>query len=113
MSQESRAVTLAKTWLELWNKGEPERLPLTEDFVHSSPFGKIQGRQNYLEWVIPLARKNVTRLAVIKTLGNADEAVIQFEMHTPEGIVPVCDWITVEGDKITSIHSFYDATGLR
>ena len=38
--------------------------------------------------------------------------MIQFEMDTPGGPVPVVDWVTIDGDEIVSIHSFYDASGL-
>ena len=60
-----------------------------------------------------MAKRNVTSLNVLRTLGKSNEAVIHFEMETPKGPIQVCDWITVEGDHISEIHSFYDATELR
>ena len=45
-------------------------------------------------------------------MGSGNEAVIQFEMDTPAGTVPVVDWLTIDGGEIVSIHSFYDASGL-
>ena len=45
--------------------------------------------------------------------GGPDQAVIHFEMDTPNGTVPVCDWVTVQGGEITAIDSFYDASGLK
>ncbi len=113
MTRQNTAERLANTWIDLWNKGQPDAIPLAETFAHTSPFGRVEGREKYLEWVKPMAKRNVTSLSVLKTLARSNEAVIQFEMQTPKGPIQVCDWITVEGDQISEIHSFYDATELR
>lgn len=97
----------------MWNAGTPDALPLADDFTHTSPFGCVQGRDTYLEWVKPLAAKNVTDLRVHRTLAQGNMATIHFEMDTPGGVVQVCDWVEVADGRITAIHSFYDATGLR
>ena len=107
------AETLAKIWIECWNKGTPDDIPLADNFAHTSPFGHVEGRETYLDWVKPLARKNVTELKVLRTLAGENEAVIHFEMQTPAGPVQVCDWVVAEDGLISRIHSFYDATTLR
>jgi hypothetical protein len=104
---------LARAWIERWNEGAPDLIPLADDFTHTSPFGCVQGRQEYLDWVKPLAKQNVTELRVLRTVAGANEAAVHFEMQTPKGLVQVCDWIVVENGEITEIHSFYDASGLR
>lgn len=113
MAAQSNAESLARIWIEHWNEGQPDRIPLAESFKHTSPFGSVAGRKKYLDWVKPLAAKNVTELRILRTVGSANQACIHFEMRTPHGWVPVCDWVVVEGGEITEIHSFYDATGLR
>jgi SnoaL-like domain len=113
MSDANSAEALARVWIDRWNEGAPESIPLAEDFTHTSPFGRVQGRETYLEWVKPLAAKNVTRLNVLRTLSNGNHATIHFEMQTPKGPVAVCDWVVVDDGQITAIHSFYDATLLR
>ena len=113
MATLSKAEQLARTWIDLWNKGEPDALPLAPGFTHTSPFGRVEGREKYLAWVKPLAAQNVTSLKILRTMADGPQAAIHFEMETPQGLVQVCDWVTVSGDQITEIHSFYDATGLR
>ncbi len=113
MSDPKSAETLARVWIESWNEGDPDRIPLAADFVHTSPFGRVEGRDTYLEWVKPLAAQNVTQLKILRTLSSSDQAVIHFQMRTPNGLVEVCDWVVVENGQITQIHSFYDATELR
>lgn len=111
-SLKSDAEHLARTWINLWNAGEPEKLPLADDFVHTSPFGRVSGRETYLEWVRPLAAKNVTSLHIERTLSEGNECAIWFVMETPAGKVDVCDWVETRDGQITAIHSFYDASDL-
>jgi hypothetical protein len=113
MNDKIDAETLARTWIECWNQGTPDLIPLAEHFTHTSPYGRVEGRRTYLDWVKPLAKQNVTHLNILRTLSNANEAVIHFEMQTPNGLIQVCDWVVVESGEIKEIHSFYDATGLR
>ncbi|MBO6503305.1 MAG: nuclear transport factor 2 family protein [Kordiimonadaceae bacterium] len=107
-----KAEELAKAWIEGWNAGRPDEIPLAENFVHKSPFGEVRGRSKYLEWVKPLAAENVTDLRVQRLMGSDQEAVIHFIMMTPNGPVDCCDWVVCNDGQISAIHSFYDASGL-
>lgn len=113
MNDAESADILARAWIERWNEGAPDLIPLAENFTHTSPYGRVEGRQTYLDWVKPLAAKNVTELRILRTLSSSNQAVIHFEMQTPKGPIQVCDWITVEDGLIAEIHSFYDASELR
>lgn len=113
MSDPTSAEALARAWIERWNEGEPDLIPLAEDFKHTSPFGCVEGRRKYLDWVKPLAAENVSELRILRTLADGNEATIHFEMQTAKGPVQVCDWVVVDDGRITEIHSFYDASDLR
>ena len=113
MSAKTEAEKLALAWIEGWIAGKPEEIPLASDFTHSSPFGVVKGRETYLDWVKPLAAENVVSLTILRTLGGEGEAAIWFEMKTPRGSVPCCDWLQTKDGHIVAIQSFYDATGLR
>jgi len=115
MTKARTAEQLARTWIEAWQAGEPDRIPLAEDFVHTSPFGRVEGRDRYLEWVKPLAAENVVELRVRRVLASADgtQAAIHFVMTTPGGPVDVCDWVVASEGTIREIRSFYDASGLK
>jgi len=63
--------------------------------------------------VKPLVAQYVTRLKILRTLSNGNEATIHFEMQTPNRLIQVCDWIVVQDGQISEIHSFYDATELK
>ena len=113
MAIKNETERLARVWIESWNEGKPDEIPLASDFTHSSPFGLVKGREKYLERVKPMAANNVTSLKIVKTLGGDSEAAIWFEMMTPNGVVQCCDWVQTENEEIVAITSFYDATDLR
>jgi len=98
---------LARAWIEGWNHGQPDDLPLAPEFTHTSPFGVFEGRERYLAWIKPMAEQNVTSLEVVDTLGGPDQAVIRFRMATPSGSVEVCDWVQARDGLIIAITSFY------
>ena len=43
-----------------------------------------------------MAARNVTELRILRTVSNASEAAIHFEMKTPKGPIQVCDWVVAE-----------------
>jgi hypothetical protein len=91
-------------WLQEW---------LAPDFVHSSPFGRLEGRGLYLETVEPLARKSVQQLEIKDVIAAGNQAAVWFENRTPKGVIPSCDWVRVEGGVIKEIQSFYDSASVR
>ena len=109
----SKAESLARLWIECWNQSRPDDIPLAENFVHTSPFGRVEGREVYLEWVKPLAAQNVAQLDIQRSMGTDDEAVVHFEMTTPTGVISVCDWVSVKDNEIVAVHSLYDASELK
>lgn len=112
MATRNPAEALARAWIDGWNAGRPDEIPLASNFCHTSPFGTVAGRDKYLEWVKPLAAKNVTSLMIARTLADGDECAVWFEMGTPNGAVQVCDWVETRNGEIVAITSFYDASNL-
>jgi len=108
----SEAGRLARAWIEIWDRGDPATLPLADDFVHVSPFGKIEGRGKYLQIVQPMARDNVVSLDIRDVIEEGNRACVAFLMKTPSGPVDCCDWVTVADGRIKSVHSYYDSRNL-
>lgn len=107
-----QARRLAREWIEIWGRGDPSTLPLAADFVHVSPFGRIEGREEYLETVRPMAAANVASLHIREVIAEGNRACIRFSMDTPNGTVACCDWVAVAAGQITSVHSYYDSRNL-
>ncbi len=115
MTKSERSAELAAGWIEAWIRMDMEWLRkwLAPDFVHVSPFGRLEGREPYLAAVEPMARKSVQELVVRDVIASGDRAAIWFENRTPKGVVDSCDWVRVEDDLIKEIRSFYDSAPIR
>jgi ketosteroid isomerase-like protein len=110
-----RAAELAVEWIEAWVRMDMEwlRRNLAADFVHVSPFGRLEGRESYLATVEPMARKSVVELEVKEVIADGNQAAVRFENRTPKGVVESCDWVRIENDRIREIRSFYDSARIR
>lgn len=42
---------LVEQWFKLWEEGRFEELPISDDFVHTSPFNTFDGKESYLHLV--------------------------------------------------------------
>lgn len=115
MTMKERSAELAVRWIEAWVEMDMEwlRQRLAPDFVHVSPFGRLEGRESYLATVEPMARKSVVELTVKDVIASGNQAVVRFENRTPNGVVESCDWIRVENDLIQEVRSFYDSAKIR
>ena len=100
---------VARSWLRAWDTGDLSLLRLTPHFVHTSPFGRIEGAEEYLRIVEPMSRKSVLRITVKDVLEGDDRAAITYELETPAGPVEACDWIFVENGQIREVNSYYDS----
>lgn len=106
-------VQIAHAWFEGWNTHNYDLLRLTPDFKHTSPLGTIEGRETYLETVIPMARKSNNGIKVKETVDGGDVVVVKYESQTPSGPMEACDWIYIRDGMIHEIVAFYDATEIR
>ena len=100
---------LARTWLRAWDSGDLSLLRLTPQFVHTSPFGRIEGAEEYLRIVEPMSRKSVRGITVKDVLEGEGRAAITYDVETPAGTVEACDWIFVEDGRIREVNSYYDS----
>jgi hypothetical protein len=100
---------LARTWLRAWDTHDLSLLRLTPDFVHTSPFGRIEGAEEYLRIVEPMSRKSVRKITVRDVIEGEGRAAITYDLETPAGTVEACDWIYVEQGRIREVNSYYDS----
>ena len=106
---------LAAGWIEAWIRMDMEWLKerLAPDFVHTSPFGRLEGRDFYLATVEPMARKSVQELEIKHVIASENRAAVWFDNRTAKGVIPSCDWILVEDGLIKEVQSFYDSAMVR
>lgn len=100
---------MARTWLRAWDTHDLSLLRLAPDFVHTSPFGRIEGAEEYLRIVEPMSRRSVRRIRVKDVIEAGDRAAITYELETPAGNVDACDWVYVQDGLIREVNSYYDS----
>jgi len=115
MTADKESARLASGWIEAWIRMDMNwlRRHLAPDFIHVSPFGRLEGREPYLKTVVPMAQKTVMQLRIIEVIGDDSRAAIRFENRTPQGVVESCDWVCIENGLIQEIRSFYDSARIR
>jgi hypothetical protein len=101
--------SLARSWLRAWDTGDLSLFRLAPDFVHTSPFGRIEGAEEYLRIVVPMSRKSVRSITVRDVIEGEGRAAITYELETPKGTVEACDWVFVENGRIREVNSYYDS----
>ena len=100
---------LVHSWFELWKTGEFESLPLAENFTHTSPYGKVEGKEAYLD----LARANKesftgNRFEIHEILFDKHRACVRYTMISPTGTLEVSEWIYEENGLIAEIIAYYN-----
>lgn len=100
---------MTRQWILVWNDGDPATLPLAEDFQHTSPYGRLEGRAHYLEVVVPMARENVAKLTIEDVLVSGNQSVVRYRVANPSGeTMPACDWLTFKDGKLARVWSYYE-----
>ena len=102
---------IIQQWLDCWQTGQIDQLPIGDDFQHTSPFGTIKGKRRYLEVV----NNNLddflnNTLTVVAHIAQGDQVCVQFEQtNAKTGLkMTVCEWYQLAGNQIRSIRSFYN-----
>lgn len=95
---------LVDSWFDAFREEDLSKLHLADDFLHSSPFGEIKGRDAYLD----LVRDNSEAffsptLEIIDVLDSGDRFAVRYLVNGN----PACDCIYVEDAMISRIYSYY------
>ena len=91
-------------WFGAFQKRDISKLKLAEDFVHTSPYGQIKGRQTYLD----LVKENEEaffspKLDILDVLECGDKYAVRYLVNGN----PACDCIYVRDGQISKIFSYY------
>jgi hypothetical protein len=103
-----RPKDLIFTWFSIWESGNYNDLPLTEDFSHTSPYGTLEGRTEYLNLVAANEDKFLGHTFQIHDLLiGSDRACIRYTAIKDEFSLDVTEWHFFRGDKICKIIACY------
>lgn len=101
-------------WFRCWEAGEIDRLPIANDFIHTSPFGTIRGKETYLN----LVRANKDKFLgyefrVMDALYDPGKACIRYQAVQGDFQLEVSEWHYVEEEKISRVIAYYHIGEIR
>ncbi|MEX0362963.1 MAG: nuclear transport factor 2 family protein [Allomuricauda sp.] len=107
---ESKA--LAKEWFRLWETGEFEDLPISDDFTHTSPYGTIEGKTAYLDLVKANKDKFLGHTFEIHDLiSDSNKACIRYTAIKEAFRLEVTEWHYTRNNLIYKIVAYYNIEG--
>ncbi len=105
---------IVKDWFTKWAAGDFLELPLTADFEHTSPFGTIAGKEQYLATVEANRDKFLGYTFTIHdALYAADKACIRYTAKQGEFSLDVSEWHYLENGLIREIVAYYHIGDIR
>ena len=91
-------------WFDAFRERDISKLHLAEDFVHTSPFGEIRGRQAYLDLVAAYPEAFFSPIIeILDVFESEDKFAVRYLVDGN----PACDCIYVENELISKIYSYY------
>lgn len=100
---------IVNKWFSCWEGGNYNQIPISDDFIHTSPFGTINGKQKYLD----LIRENEDKFLGYKfTIHDAiyenDRACVRYTASQGENFsLDVSEWYYIKDNLIFKIVSYY------
>ena len=100
---------LVRKWFSKWNEGDFMNLPIMEDFKHTSPFGTIIGKENYLDLVSQNQDKFLGyTFQIHDAIYENDRACVRYTARQGDDFaLDVSEWYYRSGDLIGEIIAYY------
>jgi hypothetical protein len=108
----AKAAEIVQSFKEALGKGDvaAARKRLHDDLSFRGPIDAFDKPEPYLEALIKL-HPIVQRIDIKKLFVDGNDVCILYDMvtNTPAGTAFIAEWMHVEGDKIASIRTVFDA----
>lgn len=103
---------LVKEWFDIWEAGDFQNLPLAENFKHTSPYGVIDGKSQYMELVESNRDKFLgNHIGIHDEIYTGNKACVRYTVSKEDFSMEVSEWIYTENDKIKEIIAYYNIEG--
>ena len=105
---------LIKKWFELWEKGDFKNLPIATNFKHTSPFGTIEGKENYLSIVEANKDKFLGYTFKIHDgIYEKEKACVRYTGIQNDFNLDVSEWYSIKDNLIIEIFAYYHIGDIR
>lgn len=105
---------LVKEWFNKWEEGDFHNLPVTENFTHTSPFGIIKGKKEYISLVESNKDKFLGYYFEIQDeIYEKDRACVRYRAIQGDFKLDVSEWYYNNEDLIEKIVAYYHIGEIR
>jgi len=105
---------LVNKWFEKWETGDFHDLPVSENFRHTSPFGIINGKKNYVNLVAANKNKFLGySFKIHDAIYNGSKACVRYTAVQGDFTLYVSEWYYLKNDLIEEIIAYYHIGEIR
>jgi len=105
---------LVKKWFDKWEEGDFTNLPISENFKHTSPFGTINGKTEYISLVKENEDKFLGyRFEIHDKIFDNDRACVRYTAIQGDFKLDVSEWYYIKHDLIEEIIAYYHIGEIR
>lgn len=109
-----KMIKLVEDWFDKWEKGDFQNIPISENFKHTSPFGTIDGKQEYLKIVEENKDKFLGhRFELHDGIYGDDKACVRYTAIQGDFKLDVSEWYYAKNDLIEEIFAYYHIGEIR
>jgi len=106
--------SLVRQWFRQWEIGDFAGLPIADDFTHTSPFGAIHGKKQYLDLVEANRDKFLGyRFEIHDMLVDAERACVRYTAVQGDFRLDVSEWHYVRDGLIREVVAYYHIGDIR
>ena len=106
--------SLVKKWFDRWEEGDFLNLPVSQNFKHTSPFGTINGKKEYLNLVEENKDKFLGyRFEIHDEIYYEEKASVRYTAIQGDFRLDVSEWYYFNNDLIEEIVAYYHIGEIR
>lgn len=105
---------LVTLWFNKWEDGDFLDLPISENFKHTSPFGTINGKKEYINMVEENKDKFLGyRFEIHDEIYNNKKACVRYTATQGDFTLDVSEWYYLKDELIEKIIAYYHIGEIR
>lgn len=106
--------TIVNKWFHKWEEGDFTNLPISKNFKHTSPFGTISGKNEYISLVEDNKDKFLGyHFEIQDQIFDTKKACIRYRATKDDFTLDVSEWHYVENNLIKEIIAHYHIGEIR
>ncbi len=103
---------LVKNWFDKWEEGDFLNLPISENFSHTSPYGTINGKEQYIKLVEANKDKFLGhRFGIHDEIYEKNRACVRYTAIKENFSLDVSEWHYCKNGLIEKIIAYYNIEG--